>query len=219
MSDALVTASNLCKTFHSPAQDIVAVRDANCSVAAGARIALFGPSGSGKSTLLQILGGLDAPTTGTVSWPAFGGPTDLRPAHISFVFQNQTLLPSLTVRENVEMPLLLGEKERDTRSRALEALARLNLDELAEKLPEELSGGQAQRVAFARALVGRPQLIFADEPTGQLDHQTADSLFDAVLPWLDDMGAAIVIATHDHAVGKRFRERWTMRFGALETHA
>lgn len=216
MSASFVTAAHVSKTFRVSSQDVVAVSDVSCSIGSDARIALFGPSGSGKSTLLQLLGGLDRPSSGDIVWPAFGGLNLLRPAHIAFVFQNQTLLPAITALENVQLPLLLqGIKQREATSKARDALNRLGLDALADKLPEELSGGQAQRVAFARALVGRPQLLLADEPTGQLDHRTAQELFNVVLPWAGEMRCAMVIATHDHAVGALMHEQWFMRFGAL----
>jgi len=218
MNGDLVTAQHVSKVFATPGEDVSAVRDASCTVAPAARIVLLGPSGSGKSTLLQLLGGLDLPTSGTVSWPAFGH--DVRPRNVAFVFQNQTLIPALSVLENVELPLQLqGASDADARERAHAALERLGLAALSEKLPEELSGGQAQRVSFARALVGEPRLILADEPTGQLDAHTAKEFFDAVLPWIEEMGSAILVATHDRAVGERMSEQWTMRFGVLEKPA
>ncbi|MDP9018768.1 MAG: ABC transporter ATP-binding protein [Candidatus Eremiobacteraeota bacterium] len=213
----LAVADNVTKTYGSSQNQIAAVEHATCAVRAGDHVALFGPSGSGKSTLLQLLGGLDFPTAGTVNWPTFGGITDLRPRNIAFVFQNQTLLPALSARENVEVPRLLqGANATEARSGALETLDRLGLLGLADKLPEELSGGQAQRVAFARALAGRPQLILADEPTGQLDHQTAADLFDVIIPWADELGCALVIATHDRAVGERMSATWSIVHGVLE---
>ncbi|MEO6834394.1 MAG: ABC transporter ATP-binding protein, partial [Candidatus Tumulicola sp.] len=158
MNGTLVTADHVSKVFCTSGEDVSAVRDASCTVPSAARIALLGPSGSGKSTLLQLLGGLDIPTGGTVTWPAFG--PDVRPRNVAFVFQNQTLIPALSVLENVELPLQLqGASDRGARERARAALERLGLRALSDKLPEELSGGQAQRVSFARALVGEPRLI------------------------------------------------------------
>ena len=134
-------------------------------------------SGSGKSTLLHILGGLETPSSGSVVWPLRGERENLRPGKIAYVFQVPSLIPSLTVLENVALPLVLQRDDNAT-GRALEALTRLELASLAAKLPEELSGGQAQRVAVARALAGHPQLILADEPTGQLDRATAAHLLE-----------------------------------------
>jgi lipoprotein-releasing system ATP-binding protein len=215
--DAVVRATRISRTFRAGLESVVAVKSASCAVPSGARIALVGPSGSGKSTLLQILGGLDKPDSGTVEWPAFSRSTRLRPDRIAFVFQNPSLIPALSTVENVEVPLVLQRLDSGVaRRRAIEALNRLGLASLAEKLPEELSGGQAQRVGIARALVGRPDLILADEPTGQLDQATAQQLFGTVLPWLREIGAALVIATHDRRVAQRMRSQWMMDHGVLK---
>ncbi|HEY8312897.1 MAG TPA: ABC transporter ATP-binding protein [Candidatus Baltobacteraceae bacterium] len=217
MSDVLAEAQNVSRTYRVGGQDVVALADASVRIEASARVALLGPSGSGKSTLLQLLGGIDAPTTGTIRWPAFGAADALRPKNVAFVFQNQSLLAPLTVIENVELPLLLeGQSQAHARASAAKMLETIELAGLADKLPEELSGGQAQRVAFARALVGRPPLLLADEPTGQLDRPTADRLLDAVLHFLDDSGTALVIATHDRDVAARMSQRWTMEHGVLQ---
>jgi putative ABC transport system ATP-binding protein/lipoprotein-releasing system ATP-binding protein len=134
------------------------------------------------------------------------------------VFQTQSLLAPLNVVENVELPLLLvGESADVARPRALEILTQLDLVSIADKLPEELSGGQAQRVAVARAFVGRPKLILADEPTGQLDHPTAQHLFDVLLASLVGSDTALVVATHDLTIAQRFPVRWRLSHGRLET--
>ena len=132
------------------------------------------------------------------------------------MFQMPSLLAALTAVENVEIPLLLGGiREREARLAALDALARLDLGEITEKLPEELSGGQAQRVAMARALAYNPRVIFADEPTGQLDHATASHLLDTLLAALEGTGTALVIATHDPLVAGRMSTVWQMQHGRL----
>lgn len=183
----------------------------------GDRIAVVGPSGGGKSTLLQLMGGLDAPSEGRVLWPALGERASLRPRQIGYVFQTQSLLAPLSVVENVELPLLMvGEKAEAARTRALEVLAQLDLAPIADKLPEELSGGQAQRVAVARAFVGRPRLILADEPTGELDHPTAQHLFDVLLAALAGSDTALVVATHDLAIAQRLPTQWHISHGRLE---
>ncbi|HEY8297411.1 MAG TPA: ABC transporter ATP-binding protein [Candidatus Baltobacteraceae bacterium] len=216
MSDALVEARNVSRSYRVGGSEIVALVDASCSIEAGARVALVGPSGSGKSTLLQILGGIDAPTGGAVRWPAFGTIDRLRPHNVAFVFQNMSLLAPLTVLENVELPLLLeGESQSRARAGALQMLESIELAGLAEKLPEELSGGQAQRVAFARALVAKTPLVLADEPTGQLDGPTAERLLDVVMRSLEGTKTALVIATHDRAVAARMEHRWSMEHGIL----
>jgi putative ABC transport system ATP-binding protein/lipoprotein-releasing system ATP-binding protein len=194
----------------------VAVKHATCAIARGDRIALVGPSGSGKSTLLHILGALDEPTSGTVTWPALGARETLRPAKVSFVFQAESLLAPLTVLENIEVPrLLAGSNPDEARRDASEILGALDLSELADKLPEEISGGQAQRAAVARSLITRPALILADEPTGQLDHQTSKHLLDLLLRRLKGTDAALVIATHDPVVAARMKTQWTMDHGVL----
>jgi putative ABC transport system ATP-binding protein/lipoprotein-releasing system ATP-binding protein len=139
---------------------------------------------------------------------------------VGLVFQVPSLLAPLTVVENVEIPLLLGQASAEkARAAALDALDRIGLRFLAEKLPEELSGGQAQRVAVARALASHPKLLLADEPTGQLDHPTAQELFDVLLASLEGTQTALVVATHDRTVAERMKTIWYMQHGLLEVHA
>lgn len=217
---ALVVAHALGRIYRRGSAEVVALREATCTILPGDRIALVGRSGSGKSTLLHLLGGLDAPTAGTITWPLLGTRDSLRPSQAAFVFQTPSLLPALTAVENVELPLLLGNADVSlVRAAALDALARLDLSALADKLPEELSGGQAQRVAMARALVARPRLVLADEPTGQLDRPTAQHLFDVLLAALADTDAALVVATHDATVAERLEQIWRMDQGILEGSA
>ncbi|HEV7534201.1 MAG TPA: ATP-binding cassette domain-containing protein, partial [Acidimicrobiia bacterium] len=163
-----------------------------------------------------LLAGLDVPTVGTVTWPALGECHQLRPGPVAMVFQGPSLLPPLDVAENVALPLLLaGVPAAEAAEAAGRALDRLGLEDLSAKLPEELSGGQAQRVAVARALAGRPRLILADEPTGQLDHATGAAVVDALLETAAALGAALVVATHDPRVALRLSTRWTMADGRL----
>ena len=194
-----------------------ALVDANCIVRPGDSICLKGPSGSGKSTLLYLMGALDQPTSGIVTWPLLGDRINLRPSLIGFVFQMPSLLPSLDVLENVKLPLLLAGKLDDADAAAMQTLERLKIDHLSAKLPEELSGGQKQRVALARALVCRPRLLLADEPTGQLDHPTAMALFDSLVEILAGTDTAIVVATHDEAVAERMDTQWRVHHGRLES--
>jgi ABC-type lipoprotein export system ATPase subunit len=199
---------------------VVALASATCSVIPGDRIAVTGPSGSGKSTLLYLLAGLETPTSGSITWPALGPRDGLRPAKVAFVFQVPSLLAPLTAVENVELPLLLDHVEvKIARQAALTALEQVELNGIAESLPEELSGGQAQRVAMARALAYRPKFILADEPTGQLDHPTAQHLFDVLLAALEGTDTALVVATHDPAVAERMHTTWHMHHGVLEAGA
>jgi ABC-type lipoprotein export system ATPase subunit len=214
--EALVSCVDAARTFGRGESSVVAVYGATCDVYAGDRIALVGQSGSGKSTLLHLLAGLDLPTAGTISWPALGERKDLRPGRVAVVFQTPSLLDPLDVTENVALPLLLGGMDTaEATVRARAALALLHLVDLATKLPEELSGGQAQRVAAARALAGRPRLLLADEPTGQLDHISGAEVIAALIAAADEAGAGLVIATHDPAVSERLATTWRMVDGQV----
>jgi ABC-type lipoprotein export system ATPase subunit len=186
----------------------------------GSHVAVVGASGSGKSTLLHLLAGLDQPTTGEVSWPALGDRPRLRPGPIAMVFQSPSLLPALDVIENVALPLVLaGITDRDARAQAATTLEHLGLGGLGAKLPEEISGGQSQRIAVARALVASPVLILADEPTGQLDAASAAEVIDALLDTARSTGAALIVATHDPIVAGQLEHRWSMIDGQLEVGA
>jgi ABC-type lipoprotein export system ATPase subunit len=220
VADVVARATEVARTFGSGPAAVVAVHGVSCEVHAGDRIALTGPSGSGKTTLLHLLAGLDTPTRGIIEWPALGGHRRLRPGPIAIVFQAPSLLPPLDVIENVALPLLLeGIDPGSARQSALEALRRLDLESLAAKLPEELSGGQAQRVAVARVLAGRPLLILADEPTGQLDHASGTAVVDALIAAAAETGAALIVNTHDTSVARRLILHWTMADGRLRTNA
>jgi len=217
MTTPLVEATAIGRDFLLGGQLVVALRPASFRVLPGDRIALVGPSGSGKSTLLHLIAELDAPSTGDLTWPALGAPGALRPAKIGMVFQASSLLPMLSLAENVALPLLLEGRVQGAHELALQALDAVGLGGLSDKLPEELSGGQAQRVGLARALAGRPALILADEPTGQLDHATAQHVFDVLLAALDGTDTALVVATHDAAIAARLRSVWHIQHGVLET--
>jgi ABC-type lipoprotein export system ATPase subunit len=215
-TSSIAECRGVARTFGTGAAAVVAVHGVDCRVEAGARIAITGRSGSGKSTLLHLLAGLDQPTVGTIVWPALGDRAQLRPGKVAVVFQAGSLVPSLDVTENVALPLILTGIDPETaRAEALQALARLGLSDIAGGLPDELSGGQAQRVAVARALAGRPLLILADEPTGQLDHVTGAEVVRALLETADDLGAALLVATHDPAVSGRVRTEWRMVDGRI----
>jgi len=216
MSAAVARCRAVARTYGRGAAAAVALRPADCEIAPGARIALTGPSGSGKSTLLHLLAGLDEPTAGEIVWPAIGSRSDLRPGPVAVIFQGPALLAALSVLENVALPLLLGGTGAEAaEDEARRALGRLGLAELAGKLPEEISGGQSQRVAVARALAGRPRLILADEPTGQLDSAAAAAVIDVLLAAAEHSGAALLVSTHDRAVAERFPERWEIHSGSL----
>jgi lipoprotein-releasing system ATP-binding protein len=217
MDELLVSLDNVSRHYRRGRIETAALENVSCQIMANARVAVVGPSGSGKSTLLHLIAGLDRPTSGVIKWPALGSEAELRPDQICLVFQTPSLLPTLTVLENVELCWLLSKRnEASARSAALEVLEKLGLSMIVDKLPGELSGGQMQRVAAARAVVCQPRLILADEPTGQLDSVTASKLIEMLLDSATDSGAALIVATHDVAVASRLRTRWQMVHGRLE---
>jgi putative ABC transport system ATP-binding protein/lipoprotein-releasing system ATP-binding protein len=216
--EPLVSARNIGKTYRSGRTSVTALVSATCEIAPRARIAVTGPSGSGKSTLLYLLGGIEAPTSGSIAWPALGSVERLRPGLVALVFQSPCLLAPLNAVENVEVPLLMRGTGKDrARQAALAALERVGLLDIAEAMPENLSGGQAARIAAARALASGAQLILADEPTGKLDHPTASRLFDAFFAALEGTDAAMVVATHDQSIAGRMRDVWQLKHGLLNT--
>ena len=216
MTEPLVETIAVAKSYPLPdgqAAQVLAAID--CQVQPGDRIALIGPSGSGKSTLLHILAGLVEPTSGSVRWPALGARDQLMPVKVQAVFQAPSLFPALNVRDNITLPLVLAGLAAPPAALADHLLDRFGLTELALKLPEELSGGQAQRVAMLRALAVAPRLILADEPTGQLDGPTAQVFLTLVIEMARTMGAALVIATHDPQVAARMDRQWAIDHGTL----
>jgi ABC-type lipoprotein export system ATPase subunit len=208
----LVRCTNLARAYGA----VTALRDVTCTVRPGMQVALTGASGSGKTTLLHLLAGLDTPTGGTIAWPGLDGSPAGRPGLVGMVFQGPSLLPPLDVTENVALPLLLaGCAEAQARRRAAAAMHDVGLDELADRLPEELSGGQAQRVAVARVLALRPRVILADEPTGQLDSAHAAQVTGLLLAAATRLGAALVLSTHDLTIARQLPERWQMADGRM----
>ena len=215
---ALVSCRGVSRTYGAGETATLALRPTDCQVWPGARISMTGPSGSGKTTLLHILAGLDDPSSGEVTWPAIGSRSDLRPGPLAMVFQGPSLLPPLSVLENVALPRqLAGVSATEALGEAQAALERLGLAELADKLPEEISGGQAQRVAIARVLAARPLLILADEPTSQLDRENGTRTIDVLLEAADATGAALLVSTHDHTIADRFPVRWNVADGLVDT--
>jgi ABC-type lipoprotein export system ATPase subunit len=217
MDKILLSLDDVSRYYADGRLERPALRHISCNVAAGACIAISGPSGSGKSTLLHIMAGLDRPTSGLVTWPALGQEINLRPDQICLIPQTPSLLPTLTVLENVELCWLLSKgDEAEAGASALRALEKLGLLSIVDRLPEELSGGQLQRVAAARAIVCEPRLILGDEPTGQLDSVTGSRLIEALVDSAANSNAALVVATHDSAVANRMLIQWRITRGKLE---
>jgi putative ABC transport system ATP-binding protein len=219
----VVSLREVRKLYPRGARAVAALDGVTLSVDEGEKLAIMGPSGSGKSTLLSILGCLDRPTSG--EYDLEGEPVSsfeddrlsrVRNRRIGFVFQSFHLLPHLTVAENVETPLLYGDvPTSEWRPRALASLARVGLQERADHRPSELSGGEAQRTAIARALVTEPRLLLADEPTGNLDSVTGEEIAK-LLDGLNAEGRTIILVTHNEALARRARRLVRLRDGRIE---
>ncbi|VXC44960.1 ABC transporter ATP-binding protein [Aeromicrobium sp. 9AM] len=220
---SVLRADGLTRTFGTPAGEVTACEDISLHLEPGELLVVRGPSGSGKTTLLNLLGGLDRPTSGTVMIDGHDlGPlgedklAELRQRSIGFVFQSFGLLPVLTAAENVEVPLRIrrmAPAERD--ARVVELLDMVGLAEHGAQRPDELSGGQQQRVGIARALAVTPQVLLADEPTGQLDSRTAGSVMDLIVDVVHRSGVAAVVATHDQQLVERADKVLTLHDGRV----
>ncbi|MDE1514041.1 ABC transporter ATP-binding protein [Vibrio sp. dsl-7] len=222
MSTSVILAQSLSKSVSTNQQHLTILHQVNLSIKAGESVAIVGASGAGKSTLMTLLAGLDTPTDGEVY--LLGQPLSqlddearaaLRRESIGFVFQSFLLIPSLSALENVTLPCLLrGEMEDRARGQSL--LQAVGLAERMHHVPAQLSGGEQQRVALARAFMTRPQLLFADEPTGNLDQATAAKVIDLLFELNRDHATTLVLITHDPQLAQRCQRRFFMHAGELE---
>jgi putative ABC transport system ATP-binding protein len=219
---ALVRARDVRRDYPLEREAVHALRGVSLEIAKGEYLAIVGPSGSGKSSLLNLLGAIDAPTSGTVEIEGrdvgtLGDRevTEFRLRHIGFVFQRFYLLPILTARENVELPMAeAGVSAADRRQRSTELLRYVDLGDRVKHRPAQLSGGEQQRVAIARALANRPSLLLADEPTGELDAKTGEEII-ALFGRLNADGTTVVVVTHDESLARAARRIVHMRDGEI----
>jgi len=222
--DLIVHAVGVHKVYHTGTVSVPALRGVDLSVWRGEMVAIMGPSGSGKTTLLNCLSGLDTADQGQISIEGVSLPgmsdrerTAYRARRMGFVFQFYNLLPVLSAVENVELPLLVsGVRLGEARKRALESLAQVGLAQRANHRPAELSGGERQRTTIARALVNRPALVWADEPTGDLDSETANEIMDMLVDLNREQRLTFILVTHDRAVGARCARIVRMRDGLID---
>lgn len=216
-----IQVNDISKIYGTAESEVVALNHASMTIAAGDFISIMGPSGSGKSTLLHLISGLDRPSFGKVLYDD----TDIhhgsdkmlsafRRRKIGFIFQQFNLLPVLTARENIIMPLLLDKKQPD-KAYLQELSSLLGLEERLSHLPHELSGGQQQRVAIARALIAKPDIIFADEPTGNLDSKSGGEVMKMLCDIRDKMKKTLVIITHDARIAQMAERRFQIIDGEL----
>lgn len=219
----LITATDLTKSYRLGRQHIAAVRDVSLKIYRGEIVALTGTSGSGKSTLLHLLGGLDKPSSGAIEINGKNinrmsdrALSKFRNQTIGFVFQSFYLQPFLTLRRNIEVAAMPRRTRRAERIARTDELARrVGLYDRLNHRPQELSGGQIQRAAIARALLNQPQIILADEPTGNLDSQNSQEIINLFKQIRDDYGTTIIIATHDHEIASQADRIITLKDGAL----
>ncbi len=225
MSNLVLQCMNVSKSFRDAGLSVDVLSDINLSIAAGERIAIVGSSGSGKSTLLHLLGGLEEPTQGEV-WVAGKKLSELNQAqrgmwrnqNLGFIYQFHHLLPEFTALENVAMPLLIRKTNpSDAKRQAFEILDKVGLSKRVDHKPGEMSGGERQRAAIARALITKPRCVLADEPTGNLDRHTADQVYQTMLELNAAIETSLVVVTHDETLAHRMDKIYHIKDGKLQT--
>jgi lipoprotein-releasing system ATP-binding protein len=227
MTEAVLECRNVVREFSEGNSRLQVLRGVNLTVRPSERLAIIGASGSGKTTLLQIMGGLDEPTEGGVlvnGAPMHGtnerAKGDLRNKYIGFIYQFHHLLPEFTAEENVAMPLLIRrEPKSEALGKARDLLGRVGLGERLTHKPGELSGGERQRAAVARALITRPQLVLADEPTGNLDAGNGEHVLNLMLELNEELHTSLIIVTHDHSIAERMDRILVLEDGVLKESA
>ncbi|MDO7596604.1 MAG: lipoprotein-releasing ABC transporter ATP-binding protein LolD [Pseudomonadota bacterium] len=220
---AVIKCSQLTKRFSDGGLETDVLNDINLTINKGDKLAIVGSSGSGKSTLLHLLGGLDVPSNGKVEIHgqdinalSVNDLSKLRNQSLGFVYQFHHLLPEFTAVENVAIPLVIGgTSPKDAQQQAEELLIKVGLGHRLSHKPSELSGGERQRAALARALITQPDCLLADEPTGNLDHRTAQAIFDLILELNETLGTALVIVTHDTELASRMDKTFNLLDGNL----
>ena len=220
---SVLRVEHLTKTYRSGERTLTVLRDVSLSVHEGSRCAIVGPSGSGKTTLLGLCAGLDRPTSGSV---ALNGVAlndlnedelaQIRNQHVGFVFQTFQLIPTLTVLENVAVPIELRGESR-VRRRAIELLNQVGLGNRLDHYPAQLSGGEQQRVSLARAFINQPKILFADEPTGNLDGETAEKISDLLFELNEDAGTTLVVVTHNLELARRTQRIISLKAGSIRS--
>lgn len=218
----MLAVKDLCKSYPAPGGELQILKGITLEMKPGESASIMGPSGCGKSTFLQILGALDRPTSGSVTLNAIDPFTLPEPeqalfrnTRVGFVFQDHCLLPQLTVLENVLTPLLVGPRDPEAPQRAKALLEEVGLTARLNHRPSELSGGEKQRVAIARALVRKPQLLLCDEPTGNLDQASAETVAELLASLESRHSTSVITVTHSAALARRFQRRFTLSGGVL----
>ncbi len=223
MSNYLISARNVSKIYNDGTSELRILNDLNFNIQKGEKVAILGSSGSGKSTLLHILAGLDNPTSGVINIGKYelngqneNSRAEIRNKYLGFVYQFHHLLPEFSAVENVAMPLLIrGEEFESSLELAEKCLFKVDLADRLEHRPSELSGGERQRVAIARALITKPKCILADEPTGNLDEENAERVFQLFLDLNKDSNTSIVLVTHDHRLAEQLDKVYYLNHGTL----